>query len=48
MTQKSSEIPNVDAVYKNVNNKWFSAVLLCSVTKLEFCISLFRPMPANA
>jgi len=30
MTQKSSKIPNFDAVlYKNDNNRWFSAVLLC-------------------
>ena len=29
MTQKSSKIPNCDAVYKNENNTWFSSVLLC-------------------
>ena len=30
MTQKSSKIQNFDAViYKNDNNRWFSAVLLC-------------------
>ena len=29
MTQKSSKIPNFDAVYKNENNTWFSSVLPC-------------------
>ena len=29
MTQKSSKIPNWCNIYKNDNNTWFSAVLLC-------------------